>query len=176
MVVLGGVLGPVHMDAVRLGVRLELLQVFIEMDERVLLDGRGERAQLFPFGNAVRFPVALLPQVPQALVMHLLVFGRGDEARRGLGLINGAIAVDSCAARLFLGLRPQRFRAPLGMIETAAVAVEGVAIVGGQELGMQYDARVILALGFKAHALAPLRTWAMWMNLIGTPMRSAQPF
>jgi Fe-S oxidoreductase len=27
----------------------------------------------------------------------------------------------------------------------------------------------------RAHALAPFRIWAMWMNLIGTPMRSAQP-
>ena len=39
VVVLGGVLGPVHMDAIRLRIRLELLQVLIEMDERVLLDG-----------------------------------------------------------------------------------------------------------------------------------------
>jgi len=102
MVVLGRIVGPVDMDAVCFGVRLELLQVLIEMDERVLFDGRGERAQLLPFGNAERFPVTLLPQVPQALVMHLLVFGRGDEARRGLGLVNGPIAMDFCAMRLRL--------------------------------------------------------------------------
>jgi hypothetical protein len=127
------------------------------------------RAQLFPFGNAVRFSIALLPQVPEALVMHLLVFGRGDEARGGLGLINRAIAVDFCAARLRLGLRPQRLRTSFCVIETVALAVDGVAIVAGQKLGMQHALRL-------AHALAPFRIWVIWMNLIGTPMRSAQPF
>ena len=29
--------------------------------------------------------------------------------------------------------------------------------------------------GFAVHSAAPFRIWAMWMNLIGTPMRSAQP-
>src|SRR5215469_4400155 len=29
--------------------------------------------------------------------------------------------------------------------------------------------------GFACHSVAPFRIWAMWMNLIGTPMRSAQP-
>src|ERR1700722_18140907 len=101
--------------------------------------------------------------------MHLFVFGRGDETRRGLGLVNGAIAVDLCAARLRLGVRPQRLRTSFCVIETAASAVDGVAIVAGQKLGSQH------ALGV-AHALAPLRIWAIWMNLIGTPMRSAQPF
>src|ERR1700730_10880103 len=28
---------------------------------------------------------------------------------------------------------------------------------------------------FAPHSAAPFRIWAMWMNLIGTPMRSAQP-
>jgi hypothetical protein len=157
------------MDAVRLCVRLELLEVFVEMDERMFLNGRSERAQLLPFRNAMRFPIALLPQVPQALVMHLLMFGRGDEARGGLGLINGAIAVDFCAARLRLRLRPQRLRGAFRMVQTVTVSINGVAIVARQKLGMQHAVRI-------AHALAPLRTWAMWMNLSGTPMRSAQPF
>src|SRR6516162_10432099 len=29
--------------------------------------------------------------------------------------------------------------------------------------------------GFASHSAAPFRIWAMWMHLIGTPMRSAQP-
>jgi len=36
--------------------------VLIEMDERVLFNGRGERAQFLPLGNTMRFPIALLPQ------------------------------------------------------------------------------------------------------------------
>src|SRR6516165_8442093 len=28
---------------------------------------------------------------------------------------------------------------------------------------------------FAVHSVVPFRIWAMWMNLIGTPMRSAQP-
>jgi hypothetical protein len=49
------------MDAVRTGFRLELLQIFVEMDKRMFLDGRGERAQFFPFRNSAHFPIALLP-------------------------------------------------------------------------------------------------------------------
>jgi hypothetical protein len=56
--------------------------------------------------------------------MHLFVFGRGDETRRGLGLVNGAIAVDLCAARLRLRVRPQRLRTSFCVIETAASAVD----------------------------------------------------
>ena len=54
------------------------------------------------------------------------------------------------------------------MIETAAVADDGVRVVGSQQLGVQHRRS-------GCHALAPFRIWAMWMNLIGTPMRSAQP-
>ena len=94
MVVLGGVFCPVHVDAVRLGIRLELFQVFVEMDERMFLDGGRERPQFLPFGNAVHFPIALLPQVPEALVVHLLVFRRSNEACGRLRLIDRAIAAD----------------------------------------------------------------------------------
>ena len=114
-----------------LRIRLELLEIFVEMGERVLLDRGGERAQLLPFGNAVHLAVALLAQIPQPLVVHLLVLGRGDEARRGLGLVDRAVAVDFRAARLRLGLRPQRFRGALGMIETAAIAVDGIGVIVG---------------------------------------------
>ena len=132
-------------------------------------------AQLLPFGNAVHLAVALLPQVPQPLVVHLLVLGRGDEARGGLRLIDRPIAVDLGAARLRLGTRPQRLRRALGVIEAAAVADDGIGIVLGQQLGMQHGAVIVGSAGVRAHALAPFRIWAMWMNFIGTPMRSAQP-
>ena len=139
-VVLGGVARPMHVDAVRARIRLELLQILVEMGERVLLDRRSERAQLLPFGNAVHLAVALLPQIPQSLVMHLLVLGRGDEARGGLRLVDRPIAVDLGAARLRLGLRAQRFRRPLGVIEAAAVADDGIGVVPSQQLGMQHRA------------------------------------
>ena len=64
-----------------LRIRLELVEILVEMGERVLLDRRSERAQLLPFGNAVHLAVALLTQIPQPLVMHLLVLGGGNEAR-----------------------------------------------------------------------------------------------
>ena len=63
-VVLGSVTRPMHVNAVRARVILELFQILVEMGERVLLDRRGERAQLLPFGNAVHLAVALLPQIP----------------------------------------------------------------------------------------------------------------
>jgi len=40
-VVLGGIARPVHMDAVRERVGFELLQILVEMSQRVLLDRRG---------------------------------------------------------------------------------------------------------------------------------------
>ena len=107
--------------------------------------------------------------------MHLLVLGSGDEARCRLGLVDGATAMDNRTARLLFWLRPQRFRAGLRMIEAAAGAVDAVAIVGGEKLGSQHGSRALAALRLPAHAPAPLSIWAMWMNLIGTPMRSAQP-
>ena len=63
-------------------------------------------------GNAVHLAVALLPQIPQPLVMHLLVLGRGDEARGRLRLVDRPVAVDLGAARLRLGPRAQRLRGP----------------------------------------------------------------
>jgi hypothetical protein len=132
------------------------------------LDRRGERAQFLPFGNAVHLTIALLPQIPQPLVVHLFVLGCGDEACGGFGLIDRPIAVDFGAARLRLRPRAQRLRGCLGVIKAMAVADDGLRIVGGQKLGMQHGGR-------GAHALAPLRICAIWMNFIGTPMRSAQP-
>ena len=94
LVVLGGVARPMHVDAVRSRIGLELVEILVEMGERVLLDRRSERPKLLPFGNAVHLAVALLPQVPEPLVMHLLVLGSGDEARGGLCLVDRPVAVD----------------------------------------------------------------------------------
>ena len=94
LVMLGGVARPMHMDAVRPRIGLELLEIFVEMRERVFLDGGGKRAKLLPFGNAMHFAVALLAQIPEPLVMHFLVFGGGNEARGRFRLVDGAIAVD----------------------------------------------------------------------------------
>src|SRR5882724_7472632 len=169
---LGGVACPMHLDPIRSRIGLELVEIFVEMGERVLLDRRSERPQLLPFGNAVHLAVALLPQVPEPLVVHLLVLGSGDEARGGLGLVDRPVAMDLGAPRLRLGMRPQRLRRAFGVIEAAAVAEDGIGIALGPQLRMQHG--VVDSLAYGAHALAPFRIWAMWMNFIGTPMRSAQ--
>ena len=118
--------------------------------------------------------VALLPEIPQPLVVHLLVLGRGNEARGGFRLIDGPIAMDLGAARLRLRPRAQRFRGALGVVEATAVAPYGVGIARSQQLGVQHGGAIVRLLWMAAHPLAPFRIWAMWMNLSGTPMRSAQ--
>jgi hypothetical protein len=50
------------------------------------------------------------------------------------------------------------------MVQSMAVAVEGIVIVVRQKLRMQNAVRI-------AHAPAPLRIWAIWINFIGSPMR-----
>ena len=102
-VVLCRVARPMHVDAVRPRVGLEPFEIFVEMAERVFLYRRGKRPKFLPFGNATHFAVALLPQIPEPLVVHLLVLGRGDEARGGFCLVDRPAAVDLCAARLRLG-------------------------------------------------------------------------
>ena len=129
LVVLGGVACPMHVDSVRSRIGLELVEILVEMGERVLLDRRSERPKLLPFGNAVHLAVALLPQIPEPLVMHLLVLGSGDEARGSLLLVDRSVAADLGAPRLRLGSRPQRLRCSLGVIEAAAVADDGIGIV-----------------------------------------------
>ena len=104
-VVLGGVLRPVDMRAVRLRGGLELLQIGVEMGEGVLLDGRGQGAQLLPFRDAVRLAVALLPQVSEPAVVEALVLRRLQEARGGLGMVHRQVAPHHGAARLRLALR-----------------------------------------------------------------------
>src|SRR5271165_4649873 len=106
--------------------------------------------------------------------MHLLVLWGGDEPRRRLGLVNRPIAMDLGAPRLLLGgLGPQRLRGSLGMIEAVAAAYDRIGVVPGLELWMKHGR--LRRVWFGVHALAPFRIWAMWMNLIGTPIRSAQP-
>src|SRR5260370_8093818 len=94
LVMLGGVACPMHVDSVRSRIGLELVEILVEMSERVLLDRRSERPKLLPFGNAVHLSVALLSQIPEPLVMHLLVFGSGDETRGSLLLVDRSVAAD----------------------------------------------------------------------------------
>src|SRR5712671_2601465 len=156
---LGGVACPMHMNPVRSRIGFELVEILGEMGERVLLDCRSERPKLLPFGNAVHFAVALLSQIPEPLVMHLLVLGGGDEARGSLLLVDRSVAADLGTPRLRLGSRPQRLRCSLGMIEAAAVADDGIGIALGQQFGMQHGA--VDSLACRAHALAPFKISAM---------------
>src|SRR6516162_2405500 len=148
LIVLGGVARPMHVDAVGASTGLELLQILVEMSECMLVDRRGEGAQLLPFGNPMHLAVALLPQVPQPLVMHLLVLGRRNEARGGFRLVDRPIAMDFGAARLRLGPRAQWLRHRLGVIEPLAIAHDGMHVEGSQQLGIQHLRR-------GAHRLAP---------------------
>src|SRR5260221_13664074 len=110
---LGGVACPMHMDPVRSRICLELVEILVEMGERVLLDRRSERPKLLPFWNAVHLAVTLLSQVPESLVMHLLVLGGGDEARGSLLLVDRSVAADLGTSRLRLAGRQQRPRCSL---------------------------------------------------------------
>src|SRR5205085_12514784 len=87
LVVLGGVARPVDRRAVGHGVALELLEVVREVREGVLLDRRGERAQLLPFGHRGHLAVALAAQVPEAPVVELDVVLRLDELRGRFGMV-----------------------------------------------------------------------------------------
>lgn len=88
LVVLGGVACPVHGGTVGLRLALELLQVVGQVGEGVLLDLRGQRAQLLPFGNRRGGAVAFGAQVPQAAVVEFDVVAGGDEFRRRLGMVD----------------------------------------------------------------------------------------
>ena len=48
-----------------------------------------------------------------------------------------------------------------------------MTIFMSKQFGVQYAGFLERRIGFDAHALAPFKIWAMWMNLTGTPMRSA---
>jgi len=149
LIVLGGVARPMDIDAVRPGIGFELFQVLVEMGKRVLLDRRGEGAQLLPFGNGMHLAVALLSQIPKPLVVHLLVLGRGNETRGGFRLVDRPIAVHLGAARLRLRPRTQWLRGRLRVIEVMAVTGDAWHI-GIQQLRMQQGRRGV-------HAVAPRR-------------------
>src|SRR5258705_3066282 len=138
LVMFGGVAYPMHVNPVRSRIGFELVEILVEMGERVLFDRRSERPKLLPFGNAVHLAVALLSQIPEPLVMHLLVLGSGDEARGSLLLVDRSIAADLGTSRLRLGSRPQRLRCSLGVIPAAAVADNGIGIALGSQLWMQH--------------------------------------
>src|SRR4030088_2147282 len=138
LVMLGGVACPMYVDPVRSRIGLELVEILIQMGERVLLDRRSERPKLLPFGNAVHLAVALLSQIPEPLVMHLLVLGSGDEARGSLLLVDRPVAADLGPPRLRLGTWLQWLRCALGMIKAAAVADDGIGIALGPHLWMQH--------------------------------------
>src|SRR3984893_9419769 len=157
LVMLGGVACPMHVDPVRSRIGLELVEIPVEMGERVLLDRRSERPKLLPFGNAVHLAVAFLSQIPEPLVMHLLVLGSSDEARGSLLLVDRSGAAALGPPRLRLGSRAQRLRCSLGVIEAAAAADDGIGIARGPQLGMQHGA--VDSLAYRAHALAPFRIW-----------------
>jgi hypothetical protein len=102
----------------------------------------------------VHFAVALLPEIPQPLVVHFLVLGGTDEARGGLGLVDRPIAVNLGATRLFLGLRPQRLRRRLRVIEATARSIDAISVARGVQFGMKDVALVGIGGG---HSLAPFR-------------------
>jgi hypothetical protein len=83
----------------------------------------------------VHLAVAFLPEVPQPFVVHLLVLGRGNEAGGRFRLVDRPIAVDLGTARLWLGLRAQRLRGALGVIEAVAVSDNGMGVAVSQQLG-----------------------------------------
>ena len=118
-VMLGAVSRPMDLNAVGLGIPFELVEVFIEPAQRVLLDARGKLPQLLPLGNGERLPVPLLTQVPKPLVVHLLVLRRRKKMLGRLGLIYGLAATRGCDRVLRFGFgvtRPKRLRRPLSML------------------------------------------------------------
>src|SRR3981081_3943159 len=122
---LGGVACPMYVDPVRSRIGLELVEILVEMSERVLLDRRSERPKLLPFGNAVHLAVALLSQIPEPLVVHLLMLGSGDEARGSFLLVDRSVAADLGTPRLRLGGRPQRLPCSLGLLQAGGVPGDG---------------------------------------------------
>ena len=68
----------------------------------------------------------------------------------------------------------------LGMVEAASVLPAFALVVGLGDFRVEQAAAVGGAVAdlevVGAHAVAPLRMRAMWMNFSGTPRRSAQPF
>ena len=60
-----GILSPVNLDAVLLGIGGKLVEIFIQMGDGVALDGRGFLAQLLPLVQSVGHIVALGAHSPE---------------------------------------------------------------------------------------------------------------
>src|SRR5512138_443402 len=107
-----------HDHAVGGRVVLELLQVAGQIGQRVFLDRRGERAQLLPFGQQLALAVALLAQVPQALVVEVGVVPGLDELRGRLGVVDALrrhhsrAPFSTCAMWMNFSGRPMRSAQP----------------------------------------------------------------
>jgi hypothetical protein len=84
----------------------------------------------------MHFAVALLSQVPEALIVHLLVLGRGDETCGGFRLIDWPIAVDPGTARLPFGPGLKWLGGALGVIEALAIAEDRIRISVSPQFGM----------------------------------------
>src|SRR5262249_654551 len=62
-------------------VGLELFEILVQVRERVLLDLRGQLAELLPFRHASDRLVAVVAHPPDEAVVGRLVYYEGDEAR-----------------------------------------------------------------------------------------------
>ncbi len=167
-IVLARVARPMHLNAVRARIRLELIEIRVQMRERMLLDGGGQVAQLLPLRNAVHLAVTLLAQVPEPLVVHLLVLGRGDKPICGFALIDRPIASDPRAARLRLvNLGPERRGRSLRVIEAYAASSD--------PFRRSVVDKIATEDGLPAHERTPFKICAMWIYFCGIPNRSAHP-
>ena len=89
--------------------------VSAKMGERVFLDRRGERAQSLPLRHRLGFGVALLAQVPQALVVEVGVVLGLDELRGRLRMVDPRHArapLSTCAMWMNFSGRPARRAQP----------------------------------------------------------------
>src|SRR5260370_34329390 len=134
LVMLGGVARPMHVNPIRSRIGLELVEILVEMGERVLLDRRSERPKLLPFRNAVHLAVALLSQIPEPLVVHLLMLGSGDETRGSRLLVDRSVAADLGTPRRRLGSRPPPARRPLTVSRAAAAPEDAIVVDLPQQL------------------------------------------
>ncbi len=111
--------------------------------------------------------------------MKLEVLGRGEKAPRGFRVVDRAAAAVVGTARLRLSPLDLGRRGPDGLRRRSRVrqALAVLAAVGAIVARAQLVAQNagLVARGL-AHCRAPLRICAIWMNRMGEPSRSAQPF
>jgi hypothetical protein len=92
LIVLLGVVSPMHVCAFPRGVRFEFLQIVRQMGKGMQLDLRRQFAQLLPFRHRLGGFVAFRPNKPQRLVMPAGPLAVGDK----LGGVVGVIALGQC--------------------------------------------------------------------------------